>query len=129
MEDHTLRQRAKHFDRLWEEAFEAPPHDTTAVFEQAEAEGFHPVKVAPPDMFAHEDELNRLASVQAQAIVRELEANSLGDMKLDIAALKEDVGGLKEDVASMAEDVAKVPQIEAEIRYINQRLEAIEDRI
>ena len=64
----------------------------------------------------------------AEAVVEKLEANSLGDMKRDIAGLKTDVAGLKTDVASMAEDVAKIPLIEEEIRQINLRLGAIEER-
>lgn len=57
------RQRALEHDRMWEEAFRSPPHDTTSVFDQAAAEGFHPVRVAPPYMFAHEEEIRRLAGL------------------------------------------------------------------
>lgn len=49
----------------------------------------------------------------ADAVVDKLEANSLGDMKRDIA--------------SMAEDVAKIPLIEAEIRQINQNIAALRE--
>lgn len=57
----ALRRRALEFDAAWEKAFNAG-RDTTSVFEAAEAEGFRPVKVTPPGMFAHCDELRRLAS-------------------------------------------------------------------
>lgn len=55
-----------------------------------------------------------------------LEANSLGDMKRDIAGIKGRLDSLDERVDSMAEDVAKIPVIEGEIRQINQRLERLE---
>lgn len=69
----SLRQRAECFDRMWEEAFP----DTDEVFEWAKAEGFHPVHVAPPNMFAHDEELRRLVSFRTETVVRELEANPL----------------------------------------------------
>lgn len=49
----------------------------------------------------------------ADAVCKKLEANSLGEMKRDIA--------------SMAEDVAKIPQIEADIQDINQNIKALRD--
>jgi len=49
----------------------------------------------------------------ADAVVEKLEANSLGDMKRDIA--------------SMAEDVAKIPLIEAEVREINQNVQDLRE--
>ena len=57
-----------------------------------------------------------------------MEANSLGDMKRDIAGLKTDVAQLNTDVDSLAEDVAKIPVIEGEIRQINQNIGALRDR-
>ena len=62
------RQRALEYDRMWEEALQSPPHDTAEVFERAAAEGFHPVQVAPPNMFAHDDKSRRLASSHELAL-------------------------------------------------------------
>lgn len=50
----------------------------------------------------------------ADRVAAKLEANSLGD--------------LKRDVAGMAEDVAKIPQIEAEIRVMNQNIQALREQ-
>ena len=74
-----------------------------------------------------DDRSDRSIDRIADAVTEKLEANSLGDMKRDIAGMKGDITGLKEDVASMGEDVAKIPLIEAEIRQINQNIAALRE--
>ena len=62
----------------------------------------------------------------AKVIACEIEANSLGDMKGDIAELKEDVSEPKEDVAGISEDVAKLSEVPAQLQEVNRRLDSIE---
>ena len=111
---------------MWEEAFMSPPHDTTSVFERA-AEGFHPVQVAPPNMFAHEEEIRRLPSSHSIGAILTGLATMRAENEKAHAAIGERIGQvdkrLSEQIASMAEDVAKIPVIEAGVRQINQRPE------
>ena len=133
------RRRARELDCMWEEALQTPPHDTTDVFELAESEGFRPVRVAPPDMFAHKNELHHLASthpvaVAVRADIEKMRAENeaahaaIGERigELD-ERLSGRIGKLDEKVDSMAEDVARIPQIEAEVRVINHNIMALRD--
>lgn len=62
--------------------------------------------------------------VIAKEVVRELEANSLADIKRDIATLKEDVSGLKEDLAYVKSRVAG----SEEIAVMNENIQALRER-
>lgn len=69
-----------------------------------------------------DERIDRSLDRIADAVTEKLEANSLGDMKRDIASLNERVD-------SMAEDLTKVVERTEEIPHINRRLRNLEERI